>query len=199
MEGANGIKTSVVTAYITDIDSVPIQDQSSVTFSTNRGYLTSPMNPGGSFSVPAVIYNGEAQAVFHSDTVSSTGIVSITVSTENITKTVPLITVIGAEPERILLGMGDGDDQENGTFQASVSAIVEDVFGNPVGEGTMVYFSLITPSDTLAVIGSSMPTDENGVSTVLITYPDDYIGETVRIRAFVNDNVFKEKEFELPS
>lgn len=200
MLGATGIKNSIVTAHVTDMDSVPIQDQSTITFSANRGHLTSPMNPEGDNSVVSVIYNGEAQAVFHSDTVSSTGIVSITASTGGLTKTVPLITVVGAEPANILLGIsGDGQNMEDGTYQADVSAVVEDVFGNPVGEGTMVYFSLVDSTDAFGVINPSAPTNEDGVATVQLTYPSDHVGETVRVRAVVNGTVVKEKEFVLPS
>jgi|GEM_PF-4118512 len=198
MQGADGIKTSVVTATVADVDSVPIQSNISLTFSTNRGYLTSDLNPGGSNSVPATVYNGEAQVIFHSDTISTTGVATITVSSSSVTKTVPLITIIGAEPNQILLGIGQRNDLNNGVYQADVSAMVEDIYGNPVGEGTVVYFSLIPPSDTSATIGASASTNSDGVATVQVSYPSDHFGNTIRVRAEVNSSVTKEKDLVLP-
>ncbi len=197
IQGVDGIKTSVITASVADVDSVPVQNVT-MTFSTNRGYLTSDLNPSGSNSVPASVYNGEAQVTFHSDTVTTTGVATITVSSSTVSKSVPLITIIGAEPNQILLGIGPRNDLDNGIYQADVSAVVEDIYGNPVGAGTMVYFSLIPPSDTLATIGASAPTDIDGVATVQVSYPSDHFGHTIRVRAVVNGTVTKIKDLLLP-
>ena len=189
VKGASGTQTSTITANIADNDSVPLQENINLTFRANKGYMTSSLNSTGNDTVQATVNNGIAQVTYHSDSLTTSGVASITITDGNVQYTEPTITILGGEPYQILLGIGSRRDLQNGIYQAPVSAVVQDLFSNPASGDYLVYFSIDTTSadSTIASIGASAaPEDTSGVTTVLTTYPNTNAGDSIRVNAEID-------------
>ncbi|MBS1271153.1 MAG: hypothetical protein MAGBODY4_00282 [Candidatus Marinimicrobia bacterium] len=53
VQGASGTQNSTITAEITDTDSIPFQEDMTLTFTANRGYMTSTLNTTGNDTIEA--------------------------------------------------------------------------------------------------------------------------------------------------
>ncbi|UCE18370.1 MAG: Ig-like domain-containing protein [Gemmatimonadota bacterium] len=104
------------------------------------------------------------------------------------------LTVAGA-PASVAVGYDTDSftDNENGTYTLSVAAIVADANGNPVVDGTWVYFSSFP---NIGVVESPVQT-EDGIASSQLSYPASSVGEDITLYA-ESGGVEGNKSFGLP-
>lgn len=170
---------STITAIVTDISDNPV---SGATISCN--ILSGPK--GGENISPAISItneNGVATFTFTSGSIGSkrkndVSIVAKIQGTSIISNNV-LLTIAGA-PVSVSVGYSDDVDIQEGSSKMSVTAIVSDINGNTVVDGTDVNYS-ITPTGIGGIISPSKTVD--GVANTTFTYPSDKAGSLIMIYA----------------
>jgi len=88
------------------------------------------------------------------------------------------LTISGA-PANLTVGYTPTpSDHGDGTFDIPIAALVADINGNPVVDGTQVYFGVDRDA---GVILSPIATQQ-GRATTRFTYPESAAGDTVQIQ-----------------
>lgn len=157
-------------------------------------------NPGnGEYIDPGTAVtdiSGKAVTSFISGTIASDfeGIGIKATADGTVESNIVLLTVAGA-PDSVSVGYDTDSftDNENGTYTLSVAAIVSDANGNPVINGTWVYFST-TPN--IGVVESPIQTDA-GIASSHINYPASSVGDSITLIA-ESGGIEGEKSFRLP-
>jgi len=170
---------SDISAIVTDIAGNPVKG-STVSFTILEGPR------GGETINPAIVAtneNGVASTKFISGNIGSseTNDVKIIARVQgtSIESNIVSLTISG-DPKTIVLGYSDEITEVSGNYRIDISAIVTDINGNPVIDGTIVQFY---QED---VIGGSIESDiptTNGIATTTLTYPPQYSNTNVRIIA----------------
>jgi len=165
-----------LTAIATDNNNNPVQGQI-VSFKIVQG-------PGGGESItPPYITSdatGSARAVFRAGSIGSTSVNSIIIraSIQEYSLSAEARLTIAGEPNRIKTSSSPPpSDNKDGTFSLPIGSIVSDINGNPVLDGTLVYYSTLPP---IGVIKSPIQTS-GGKASTLLAYPVDAAGEPICI------------------
>ena len=157
-------------------------------------------NPGnGEFIDPGTAttdVSGKAVTNFVSGSIASVfeGIRIRATVNDTVPSNVVKLTVAGA-PDSVAVGYDTDSftDNENGTYTLSVAAIVADANGNPVVDGTWVYFST-TPN--IGVVESPIQT-VSGIASSHLSYPASSVGEDISLIA-ESGGIEGAKDFRLP-
>ena len=157
-------------------------------------------NPGnGEYIDPGTAVtdvSGKAVTSFVSGTIASDfeGIEIQATVNDTVVSNIVRFTVAGA-PDSVAVGYDTDSfkDNENGTYTLSVAAIVSDANGNPVIDGTWVYFST-TPN--IGVVESPVQTDA-GIASSHLNYPASSVGDSVTLIA-ESGGIEGQKSFRLP-
>ncbi|MCK5733401.1 MAG: Ig-like domain-containing protein [Candidatus Latescibacteria bacterium] len=166
-----------VTAIVTDDRGNPVADALiGFTFEGARG--GAHLNPG----TATTNANGVARTAFYSGSLASStlGDVSISARVEGaeVTSNLMSLTISGA-PANLTVGYTPTpSDHGDGTFDIPIAALVADINGNPVVDGTQVYFGVDRDA---GVILSPIATQQ-GRATTRFTYPESAAGDTVQIQ-----------------
>ena len=157
-------------------------------------------NPGnGEYIDPGTAVtdvSGKAVTNFVSGTIASNfeGIEIRATVDGSVESNIVRLTVAGS-PDSVAVGYDTDSftDNENGTYTLSVAAIVSDANGNPVVNGTWVYFST-TPN--IGVVESPVQT-EAGIASSHLNYPASSVGDSVMLIA-ESGGIEGYKSFRLP-
>jgi len=171
--------TSTLTAVVTDLNDNPVSN-TTVSFRILSG-------PRGGESIdPAIATtsaNGVATTVFSSGSVASSSVNDVDIQAFipglEIESDIVELTIAGA-PKSITVGYSlPYIDNQDGTYSLPVAAIVSDISGNAVIDGTLVLFS------TTPVVGAiiSPVATVNGKATTRLTYPSSKAGTSCVINA----------------
>jgi adhesin/invasin len=186
--------TANIVAYVFDSHAVPVDNGTEVTFTIEYGpgggeYLDSPANGYG----PVVKQTGGGMASIGVNGGTKPGTILLSITAGDYAATTTKIGIAAGPPDSILLNVGEGSVNGDGTYTFAVAAIVRDVYNNPVENGTAVYFTLdrsdlafINPE---AYTGGQYPCAElegtriKGVSRACLTFPSQSSFECVGIHA----------------
>lgn len=170
--------TATVTAYVTDAHDNPVANAVvSFTYSGARG--GAGIDPG----VATTNANGLATTVFTGGTIASTqigdvkieaGIQGTAVRSNTASLTVagaPATLTVGFSPPPVAVG--------DGTFELALAALVSDINGNPVADGTRVDFGV---DRNVGVVDSPIGT-VGGKARTKFTYPVSKAGGRISIHA----------------
>ncbi|MFQ6092213.1 MAG: hypothetical protein ACE5OR_05955, partial [bacterium] len=140
--------------------------------------------------------SGKAVTSFVSGAIASTfeGIEIQATADDTVVSNPVKLTVAGA-PDSVAVGYDTDSftDNENGTYTLSVAAIVADANGNPVVDGTWVYFS---SNPNIGVVESPIQTVE-GIASSHLNYPASSVGDSITLIA-ESGGIEGEKSFRLP-
>ncbi len=186
--------TSTLIAVASDSAGNPIPD-ATISFTTISGPSGGEnINPG----TAATNSSGVATTTFTSGfkpskSLNDVQIVAMVPGAEEIRSNVVKLTIAGA-PFTLEVGFippprNNGD----GTFDLPVSAVVADINGNPVADGTLVHFGIDEP---LGVIQSPAIT-VNGKAQTTFTYPRTMAGRDATIRTQTG-SIEKNQPFIIP-
>jgi hypothetical protein len=151
---ADGVSTAVVTATVTDALDRPVADGTSVAFATTLG----------SISPSALTTGGVATATLTSS--ASLGTADITATAGGVPGGTSVQFVLGP-PDEVVVTPSPGSIIADGISTATLTAMVADVQGRPVEDGTNVAFAT-----TLGSIAPSALT-ASGVATAILTSSTD--------------------------
>lgn len=169
---ADGYSISTITAWVEDERDLPVPDGTTVTFSTTGGTLSS-----NSASTAA----GQASVNLTSETVAKDVRISATVGTRSDYCEVYFYsTSVGRIEMRANPNEGIPCD---GASSSIITALVYDVNGNPMEDGTIVYFA-----STWGQLSATSSTTSRGVATVTLrSYYDTSSDHTAKITAVSGD------------
>jgi len=163
---ADGVSTSTITAEVRDRFGNSVLNGTVVTFTTDLGSLGSKM-------VTKTATSGVAKAILRSGTTAGIATVTATADSKFGTTTVtfipgpPYTVELGADPE--VLSVDDSSE---------LRAEVEDQYGNPVSDGTVVTFTTslgslgsdtVTKTTLSGVATATLSSEEPGVAVVTAT------------------------------
>ncbi len=186
--------SSTIIARVYDPNSSPVADGTDVVFAIDYGpgggeYLKTPADGVG--PVTAQTIDGMASVSVHGGT--KPGTVLLSIEAGDYASATSKIGIAAGSPDSILINIGEGHINGDGTYTVSVSAVVRDMYQNPVENGTAVYFTLdqsnlgfINPE---GYTGGAFPCSElegtpiKGVSRACLTYPTESIFELYTVRA----------------
>jgi hypothetical protein len=192
--GTGSGASATIVARVYDSHAVPVDNGTEVTFAIEHGpgggeYLDSPGNGYG----PVVKQTGGGMASINVNAGTLPGTILLSIQAGDYAATTAKIGISSGPPESILLNVGEGSINGDGTYTLAVSAIVRDTYNNPVENGTAVYFTLdrsdvafINPE---AYTGGQYPCVElegapiKGVSRACMTFPSHSAFEMVGIYA----------------
>jgi|GEM_PF-2445923 len=173
VRGVGGVETATITAEVRDKNGNPVAQGTEVEFSIISG----PGGPGeenlnnqGWGPVPIPSANGRASVTLSAGTCS--GVVSIQASCGGILASDGEVTIDSGPPDKVALSLDLNEHVYNGdgTFSLIVSALLDDVYGNPVENGTAVYFHL-DPNPLQALIEGSGVTGNEALCNQTWTVP----------------------------
>ncbi len=177
----SGPKVAQITAKVVDSSGAPV----------NRGYtvkFTLLRAPNGTYITPTEVPVKDGVAVASVVSGSESGSVLVQaeiVGEPNVASSSAVLYIAVGQPSSITLvesGKVVAQD-DNGTRSEGVYALVKDINGNPVADGTVVYFTL---SDSCGGVIQSRAYTVNGVATANLTYPAQCIWKTYRVYAETN-------------
>jgi hypothetical protein len=192
--GTGAGATANIVAHVFDSHAVPVDNGTDVTFAIEYGpgggeYLDSP----GSGYGPVVKQTGGGMASIGVNAGTLPGTILLSITAGDYAATTAKIGIAAGPPDSILLNVGEGAVNGDGTYTLAVAAIVRDRYNNPVENGTAVYFTLdrsdvafINPE---AYTGGQYPclelqgTQIKGVSRACMTFPSQSAFECVGIHA----------------
>ena len=184
VKGTGGTEFSTITATLRDSRGQLVPVGTSVNFK---------VSPDGTFSngqdstTVLAISGGQAVVVYQSGTTSGTKIFTVD-SGLTATSSAVLVLVNAGPAVQIVIGSESGliaNSLNNGLTTTVLGAFVADTYSNPIAEGTEVFFELTGANADTADITTVMETDDTGVATATITYPDDATGVAVTVRVTV--------------
>ncbi len=112
--------------------------------------------------------NGQATFVYQSG--ATAGTVTFTATSGTATGSAPLLTISFGPATQILLGNSTTvTDLDNGFSTITIAALVSDVSGDAVAEGTQVFFE-VTVGGAISSIEPYALTDETGLAEVTLTF-----------------------------
>jgi len=159
-------RSSIVAATVRDMGNNPVANGTVVTFTTSLGTVNPPIT---------TTTDGIALATLTSGTRTGTAIVTATVGTvlgtTNVTFTTPFppsMVVVTAYPPQI---------PADGMSTSTITATVTEFYGNPVADGTAVYF-FVTPGATIA---PSTARTVGGIATATLTAGTAPMSVVVRV------------------
>ena len=192
--GTGSGATANIVAHVYDSHAVPVDNGTEVTFTIEYGpgggeYLDSPGNGYG----PVVKQTGGGMASIGVNAGTLPGTILLTIQAGDYAAATTKIGISAGPPDSILLNVGEGSVNGDGTYTFAVAAIVRDMYNNQVENGTAVYFTLdrsdlafINPE---AYTGGLYPCMElegtpiKGVSRACLTFPSQSAFECVGIHA----------------
>jgi len=205
VQGSGGNETSTITATVKDETGALITDPSvdniefSI-FSAPSGASNQEMINGSTSAVRKTTALGVASATFSSGLVSGTARVKVVVDkdkngaalSQNVQLVSSEIAIASGAPYSISLSLSNEVTDNHGTISNVVTAIVRDQFGNPVEDGTAVYFGLIDDDglkssgsdgaistaspDQFSSSGSTFSSDGVVANDTLVIYTGSHIG-----------------------
>ncbi len=192
--GTGAGATATIVAHVYDSHAVPVDNGTDVTFAVEYGpgggeYLDSQGNGYG----PVVKQTAGGMASIGVNAGTKPGTILLSITAGDYAATTAKIGISAGPADSILLNVGEGAVNGDGTYTLAVAAIVRDMYNNPVENGTAVYFTLdrsdvafINPE---AYTGGQYPCVEldgapiKGVSRGCLTYPSQSTFECVGIHA----------------
>ncbi len=193
VKGAGGNEYAHISAFVADVNGDTIVNGTDVFFTTNLGVFSNGLNYQNKETV-----DGVATVVLKSDTVS--GNVKIVAVSGSVTQEKYLLTILPGEVDTIEISNDSlATNIGGGIYTIQVSAIVKDMYGNPVIDGTVVNFSLdstATGEGPYGVITTQTVTS-GGIANATLSYGAQYAGKGTSIIASVNNKATK-REIILP-
>lgn len=198
VKGVGGVETATVTAEARDKNGNPVAEGTWVWFSIINGpggANEENLNSQGWGPVAIPTANGRASVTLNAGTKS--GVVGISATCGDIEARDAEITIDSGPPDTLAVAANFGLVAEggDGTYDVIVSAVVKDGYGNPVEDGSAVFFDLDPkPAETMiegnAFTGNEVDCNQTwptpttkGVARTCLTYTSEDIFETVGIRA----------------
>ena len=182
VKGTGGVETASVTATVLDKDNQPVPAGEVVAFAL------SPAGSGtfgGTATVDTTETNANGQAVvqFQSGTVASDITITADVVGTSVQSSSTLLTVDAGPATQILLSYDPTEKnvEVGGFFSTTIGALVSDVYGNSVTDGTQVYFQITVNPDRGSIVPMATTTD--GLTSTKLTYPDSESGNTLTVQA----------------
>ena len=148
---ADGTSNTTITAVVTDTNGNPVNG-TTVEFTTTLGSITSSSKTGA---------NGIATATLTSSTTSGTATVKATSGSATNSVSVEFIP---GDPSSIILYASPSTIPADGISTSTIIAIVKDVNGNKVADGTIVTFN-----SSGGTISPTSTTTTNGIATTTLT------------------------------
>jgi hypothetical protein len=192
--GTGSGASATIVAHVYDSHAVPVDDGTDVIFAIEYGpgggeYLDSQGNGYG----PVVKQTAGGMASIGVNAGTKPGTILLSIEAGDYAATTAKIGISAGPADSILLNVGEGTINGDGTYTLAVAAIVRDMHNNPVENGTAVYFTL-DRSDVAFInpetyTGGQYPCMElfgtpiKGVSRACLTYPSQSTFECVGIQA----------------
>jgi adhesin/invasin len=163
---ANPSSFSLITAYVSFADGVPVPDNSTVSFSTSEGFI-----PGS-----AMTNSGIADVSLKPTGVASIG-VTVTASCGDASASTQVVFAPDA-PYRVIATATPTEVPGDGSCYSAITAEVTDAYGNDVEDGTLATFSVtggsgvVTPSAVTAsgtAVARFTAAGGGGITTVRVT------------------------------
>jgi len=198
VRGVGGVETARITAEVRDKNGNPVEEGTEVDFSIVAGPggpTEENLNNQGWGPVQIPTANGRASVTLSAGTKS--GVVGVSAVCAGIEALDAEITIDSGPPDTLTTSVNLGLVAEggDGTYFLIVSSIVKDVYGNPVEDGTAVYYDLDPSPPHVMIEGNAYtgnPIDCNqtwpapameGVARTCLSYASEDVFETVGIRA----------------
>jgi hypothetical protein len=184
----------MILARVYDPHATPVDDGTDVTFTIAYGpgggeYLNTEADGYG--PVVRQTIGGAASVSVNAGTKPGTILLSIE-SGDGAAATAK-IGVSAGPPDSILVNVGEGVINGDGTYTLSVAGIVRDMHNNPVENGTVVYFTLEQPNlgfiNPETYTGGNFPCVElqgppiKGLARACLTYPSQSVFEPFTVTA----------------
>ncbi len=171
-------KISQITARVVDSSGDPVKGGYTVRFTLLRA-------PNGTYITPSEVpvENGVALANVVAGAEPGTVLVQAqVVEKPSVVSSSAVVYVTTGEPSRITLTESGRviPEDDNGTRSEGIYALVKDSNGNPVADGTVVYFTL---SDSCGGVIQNESVTVNGIATAKLTYPGQCIWKSYRVYA----------------
>jgi len=179
VRGIGGNEAARISAFVTDANGDTIADGTTVTFTTNLGVFSEGQNyQTGTTS------DGTATLTLSSGTVS--GDVQITAVSGSVSQSKYLLTVLPGSVDTIAVSTDTvATGLDAGLFSINVAAIVKDMYGNPVLDGSLVKFELDSTAagekPVSAIISTTSKFTEDGFASTILTYASTDAGKGVTI------------------
>jgi adhesin/invasin len=141
--GTGSGAAATIVAHVYDSHAVPVDNGTEVTFEIVHGpgggeYLDSKAAGYG----PVVKETAAGMASVGVNAGTKPGTILLSIAAGEYAATTTKIGVSAGPPDSILMGFGEVVVNGDGTYTLGVSAIVRDMYNNPVENGTVVYFTL---------------------------------------------------------
>lgn len=192
--GTGSGATANIVAHVFDSHAVPVDNGTEVTFEIVHGpgggeYLDNQASGYG----PVIKETAAGMASIGVNAGTKPGTILLSIQAGDYAAATAKIGISAGPPDSILINIGDGVVNNDGTYTMAVGAIVRDRYNNPVENGTAVYFTLDRPDlgfiNPETYTGNGYPCVElsgspiKGVSRACFTYPSESTFETVGFRA----------------
>jgi len=203
--GTGSGDVATIVAHVYDSHGLPVDNATDVSFNIEYGpgggeYLDSPGNGYG----PVVKQTTGGMASIDVNAGTKPGTVLLSIESGEYAAATTKVGICAGPPDSIFIGIGEFTTNGDGTYSAGVSAIVRDMYNNPVENGTVVYFTLdrsdvgfINPE---SYTGADYPclelsgTPIKGVSRACLTYASTSTFETVGISASTSGGIIESRE-----
>lgn len=220
VQGTGGVESAELAVNLFDMNGNMIDESVEVWFK----FLVRPENnyPEGS-NINNEVYNlsdststisSNGMAVISVNSGTESGIIKIQAWCRNlegqkIAASKPNIIVQSGPPNQCEFAIGgydSGDDMGGGMWQVQIAALITDEWGNPVGNGTAVYYSLDPNPDFASIVAANAYVgNENsngdslaGTAFSYLVYDGTYTNEMVNVMVDVGSEISFEGELKLP-